>query len=276
MSSGAGEEPTREADGVAREDTTDYLRVTLEVQPDAASDRGGAAWRRSACGKTMSAATEEALPGVPPEQLRRRSSGSGDVAFCCMPRMPRSRKKPPQPRPARGRMSLAEQKQLVRSKMQERRRETMKASVLSHATYDYDYTKSTRDNHQAKEGDPDFGQFAPTFREVREELDHSYHGMYKMARQHVQDRLIEHVLEHGEAQDRPWIVFTAGAMGAGKSRTMTWLSDSGYFPLSQVSSSSSAGQRALCAAAAARARWRVALCVLTRRRSASSGRHHRR
>ena len=55
-----------------------------------------------------------------------------------------------------------------------------------------------------------------------------------LERQGVQDSLIEEVLAVGAQEQHPWIVFTAGAMGAGKSRTMTWLSESGIFPLSEV------------------------------------------
>ena len=36
------------------------------------------------------------------------------------------------------------------------------------------------------------------------------------------------------AQPKPWIVFTAGAMGAGKSRTFSWMSERGIFPLKNV------------------------------------------
>ena len=263
MTSSADEE-TREVASVVREDTTEYLRVTVEDAPDEETTEKAAGWSRRDCAKSLSAATEET-------SAQRRQSGSGGVALCCVPRLPRKKPPPPPPRVARGRMSLAEQKEHVRGKMQQRRRESVqRASVLSYVPYDW--TKSTRDNHQAKETDPDYGQFSLPFKEVRESLDHSYHGMYKMTRQHDQDRLIEHVLEHGEAQDRPWIVFTAGAMGAGKSRTMTWLSDSGYFPLSQVSSSQPDMACALSAATIARR----PLCVLTRRRAASSGRNNRR
>ena len=97
---------------------------------------------------------------------------------------------------------------------------------------EYNWAKSTRDNYQADAGSD--GQYSERFAEIRATLDHVYHGVYTLARQATQDRLVDDVLSHGESQDRPWIVFTAGAMGAGKSRTMSWLSDHDIFPLSQV------------------------------------------
>ena len=46
--------------------------------------------------------------------------------------------------------------------------------------------------------------------------------------------MIESVVAAGEAQRHPWLIYTAGAMGAGKSRTIGWMSEQGYFPLSQI------------------------------------------
>ena len=98
----------------------------------------------------------------------------------------------------------------------------------------YDYSKSTRDNYLARPDSFDYGKFTPEYAAIRERLDHAYHGMYTLARQAVQDELIAATCESATPEDRPWIVFTAGAMGAGKSHTMTWLSEHGIFPLSEV------------------------------------------
>jgi hypothetical protein len=38
-------------------------------------------------------------------------------------------------------------------------------------------------------------------------------------------------MEFCERPDRPWVVFTAGAMGAGTRRAMRWLAEHDYFPL---------------------------------------------
>ena len=92
----------------------------------------------------------------------------------------------------------------------------------------YDYSTHTSSNYGG--GAENVGRF----RDVRNGLDTAYHGTYTEARQLLQDKMIESVVAAGEAQRHPWLIYTAGAMGAGKSRTMTWLSESGIFPLSEV------------------------------------------
>jgi len=51
-----------------------------------------------------------------------------------------------------------------------------------------------------------------------------------------QDRLVSKLLNTCTCpkQAHPWIVFTAGAMGAGKSRTVEWMSERGIFPLDNI------------------------------------------
>ena len=99
----------------------------------------------------------------------------------------------------------------------------------------YDWSKSTRDNYQADPASPDYGKYTAPYADIRAMLDEDYHGRYTLERQTIQDELIASVLgQTGPQQERPWVVFTAGAMGAGKSRTMGWLSEHGLFPLSQV------------------------------------------
>lgn len=97
----------------------------------------------------------------------------------------------------------------------------------------YDYSKSTRDNYTSKIPRPLVGEYV----HLRETMDHNYHGYYTEERQLLQDQIIKSLgtsVVEGMCP-RPkelWIVFTAGGMGAGKSRAMKWLSDNGYFPLS--------------------------------------------
>jgi predicted kinase len=70
----------------------------------------------------------------------------------------------------------------------------------------------------------------------------SYPGNYTKSRQLFQDKIITKLLDDAIVQDskngmscrtptEPWIVFTAGVMGAGKSHTMKRLASQGYFPL---------------------------------------------
>jgi glutaredoxin/predicted ABC-type ATPase len=45
---------------------------------------------------------------------------------------------------------------------------------------------------------------------------------------------VRDVCAGGAPQDAPWIVFTAGAMGAGKSHVVNWMSSEGHFPLPNI------------------------------------------
>jgi hypothetical protein len=91
---------------------------------------------------------------------------------------------------------------------------------------EYDFSKSTAENYKDK-GENTFGKFA----DIRDTLDFDYHGNYTRDRQIFQDVLLQNVTGAGHRYDSPWIVFTAGAMGAGKSHTISWMSSQGYFPL---------------------------------------------
>eukprot|EP00581_Thalassiosira_minuscula_P006305 CAMPEP_0183746956 /NCGR_PEP_ID=MMETSP0737-20130205/67020_1 /TAXON_ID=385413 /ORGANISM="Thalassiosira miniscula, Strain CCMP1093" /LENGTH=406 /DNA_ID=CAMNT_0025982663 /DNA_START=266 /DNA_END=1486 /DNA_ORIENTATION=- len=103
----------------------------------------------------------------------------------------------------------------------------------------YSLSKSTQGNYAAEDGVKDF--YGP-FQEIRSRLDYNYHGNYSKERQLFQDKIVEKQLDGTTIVDRnsgrvcktptePWIVFTAGVMGAGKSHTMKQLSSKGLFPL---------------------------------------------
>jgi hypothetical protein len=76
---------------------------------------------------------------------------------------------------------------------------------------------------------------------IRKTLDYGYHCNYTFERQKLQDAIISDMLDDafifdedgnvGSVPKEPWIVFTAGAMGAGKSHTMNILVERGRFPL---------------------------------------------
>jgi len=91
---------------------------------------------------------------------------------------------------------------------------------------EYDYTQTTQQNYTQ-----DTPSWIGPYKNVRETLDHSYHGYYTPERQRIQDDIMQDVINGGIPKDQPWIVFTAGAMGAGKGYTIRWMSQSGYFPL---------------------------------------------
>jgi predicted kinase len=84
-------------------------------------------------------------------------------------------------------------------------------------------------------------EFVGKYASLRRSLDYTYHAHYPTSRQLFQDSIIDAILnetniidEDGNTctgTDRPWIVYTAGAMGAGKSYTIRQLAANQRFPL---------------------------------------------
>lgn len=71
---------------------------------------------------------------------------------------------------------------------------------------------------------------------IRSKLDYTYHSYYTVHRQHLQDSITQKLLRATKVTcpvppTTHWIVFTAGAMGAGKTHTVRSLADKGNFPL---------------------------------------------
>jgi len=84
--------------------------------------------------------------------------------------------------------------------------------------------------------------FHGKYKQIRSQLDYSFHKSYSRKRVFFQDQVIDSMLDENEfvlfqsAQNctrvsRPWLIFTAGAMGAGKSHTIKILHQKGRFPL---------------------------------------------
>ncbi|CAB1117808.1 unnamed protein product [Ectocarpus sp. CCAP 1310/34] len=94
----------------------------------------------------------------------------------------------------------------------------------------YDFSRSTEANYEVE---VENGTFAERFKEARSLLDYSYHSHYTLERQHVQDDILQEALrtKRPVSLENPWAVFTAGAMGAGKSHVMGVLGDRGLFPM---------------------------------------------
>jgi len=95
---------------------------------------------------------------------------------------------------------------------------------------------SSEENNKSDE--PNFyGKFS----HIRKTLDYSFHYHYTFERQKLHDAIITDMLNEAYIYDEdgnigtvvanPWIVFTAGAMGAGKSYTMRVLVEEERFPL---------------------------------------------
>lgn len=97
---------------------------------------------------------------------------------------------------------------------------------------------STEENHRSSTLD-----FHGPYASVRSVLDYSYHSNYNRSRQILQDSIVHSMLnstsvvdaETGQVCPSPasgqWIIFTAGAMGAGKSYAIKQLAERGLFPL---------------------------------------------
>jgi hypothetical protein len=100
----------------------------------------------------------------------------------------------------------------------------------------YDWGVSTEENYRSMEQ-----IFAGRFSDIRRRLDLNYHSSYTRSRELLQDAIIESMLVSsvGEApgqpqpctSSEPWIIFTAGVMGAGKTHTIKQLHSNGQFPL---------------------------------------------
>jgi len=94
----------------------------------------------------------------------------------------------------------------------------------------YDYSLSTSENHH----DPSAEQ-SGKYRGIRARLDAGYHGVYSRSRQELQDALLDSSMRGvGGGRGEPWIIFTAGAMGSGKSHTFTWMVEQEIVPLENV------------------------------------------
>lgn len=85
---------------------------------------------------------------------------------------------------------------------------------------DYDWNATTSENYRAPAKG---GNFFGKYKKVRERMDYAYHVNYAQSRQMLQDEIVTHWREIGVPSDRPWVIFTAGAMGAGKSHTIKML-----------------------------------------------------
>jgi len=114
----------------------------------------------------------------------------------------------------------------------------------------YDIARSTEDNYKltSKSLSSSY-QFHGRYKDIRSTLDYKYHSNYIPSRQLLQDEIIQYILRkntccsissqldsktnHNNNKSKsPWMLFTAGAMGAGKSYTIKYLHSQNRFPLS--------------------------------------------
>ena len=100
----------------------------------------------------------------------------------------------------------------------------------------YVWDQSTEQNYNVQDL-----EFHGKYTSLRSKLDYNYHSNYSKSRQLLQDSIIDSILnatfildQQGQVcgtPSQPWIVFTAGAMGAGKTHSLRQLASRGRFPL---------------------------------------------
>jgi len=90
----------------------------------------------------------------------------------------------------------------------------------------FDVARSTEENWRVP-------HFVGPNHDIRPLLDYSYHATYNIRRVDVQDAIIDRFCTDQNCQSEllPWVVFTAGAMGAGKGYVVRWMDTNGYLPL---------------------------------------------
>lgn len=107
----------------------------------------------------------------------------------------------------------------------------------------YKFSMSTTDNYthpgfqprRQKDYDLELhGPLVGDFVDIRATLDYSWHCNYSEERQRWQDHIVKSIAYRQTREDSPWLVFTCGAMGAGKGYTMAYMSKHGIFPLESI------------------------------------------
>lgn len=100
---------------------------------------------------------------------------------------------------------------------------------------DYDWDKSSMENYDLRNGKMyEFTGFTETFSSSREKLDYTYHGLYDLERQLLQDSIMESFLNAPTVDTlprEPLLLFTMGAMAAGKGFLMRKLEQNGLLQL---------------------------------------------
>eukprot|EP00931_Biecheleriopsis_adriatica_P035172 TRINITY_DN20253_c0_g1_i1.p1 TRINITY_DN20253_c0_g1~~TRINITY_DN20253_c0_g1_i1.p1 ORF type:complete len:430 (+),score=83.35 TRINITY_DN20253_c0_g1_i1:51-1340(+) len=93
----------------------------------------------------------------------------------------------------------------------------------------FDYSLTTEEAYHVR-------HFEGQNEDIRPLIDYTYHRKYSPERMQLQDKLIAD-FSKGTLEQRdlllPWVVFTAGAMGAGKGYIVQYLNDKGCLPLDQ-------------------------------------------
>jgi len=102
--------------------------------------------------------------------------------------------------------------------------------------FQFSIDKSTEEIHASNDS-----YFYGPYAHIRKSIDYSYHSNYSRERQLLQDAIIADFTttpkvvdvdgQVGTTPTEPFLVFTAGAMGAGKGHVLEYMNKRGYFPL---------------------------------------------
>ncbi|CAE7195005.1 unnamed protein product [Symbiodinium sp. CCMP2456] len=83
----------------------------------------------------------------------------------------------------------------------------------------FDWQKSTKENYVNEiQGQVSDKSYAEKYRSFRKLCDAEYHGLYNLDRQIWQDAQIDDLLEDLKEEKSPWLLYTCGPMGVGKTR----------------------------------------------------------
>lgn len=109
------------------------------------------------------------------------------------------------------------------------------SSLLFEVEKTYNYDLPTTENYKLDSMDF-FGSYdyARKAGEAPKARDYNWHENYTKERQSWQDEIIRLTTLRHSPQARPWIVFSAGAMGCGKGFTFETMSTRGYFPIENI------------------------------------------
>jgi len=114
--------------------------------------------------------------------------------------------------------------------------EILVKDIMLRSIRSFDIQKSTEENHMSNNS-----YFYGPYAHIRKTIDYTYHHNYRRERQLLQDAIISEYLIKASIKDKdgeycttptePFVVFTAGAMGAGKGHVINYMDTNGYFPL---------------------------------------------
>jgi len=98
----------------------------------------------------------------------------------------------------------------------------------------FDWQKSTKENYVHEiQGQVSDESYNSKYRSFRKLCDAEYHGLYNLDRQIWQDAQIDDLLDRVKEEKSPWLLYTCGPMGVGKSFTLQWLNKEGYLNMQE-------------------------------------------